>query len=141
MNDLMTYINQSIVKAMDDTVDKEVREIIAEEIDFAYSEFDEHVYMRRYNEIGGFADPNMIETQENLKRDGYSLTYTNEALANGDDEGDRLDYIIEYGEDYKWNSQPPPRPVMARSQERIKDENIIEKSLKVGLKKYGIEVE
>lgn len=139
IDDLTNYINQSIVRVMDGKVNDEVRQIIAEEIDYAYSEFDEHVYERRYDKVGGFADHNMIETEEDLRPQGYSIEFTNEAIADGDEFGQRLDYIIENGI-YNWKRKPPKRPVMARSIERLDKEKVIEMSLRVGLKKYGVEL-
>lgn len=139
VDDLTRYINQSIVRVMDEKVNDEVREVIAEEIDYAYSEFQPNTYTRRYNSTGGFADPNMIETEEDLKPQGYSIEFTNEAIADGDDFGQRLDFIIENGI-YNWKRKPPKRPVMARSIERLEKENVVEMSLRVGLKKYGVEL-
>lgn len=141
INDLNRYINQSIVRAMDDKLNSEVREILAEEIDYMYSEFQPNTYIRRYDDVGGFADPNMIEVKESLRGNGYSLEFTNEAIANGDEEEWRLDSIIEYGKDYHWKRQPPPRPVIARSIERINDEKIVEMSLRSGLSRQGIKIE
>lgn len=139
IDNLVNYINQSIVRVMDEKVNDEVREVISEEIDYAYEEFAPLQYTRRYNESGGFADPNMIETEENLGTYGYSIEFTNEAIADGDEFGQRLDYIIENGV-YNWKRKPPKRPVMARSIERLNKEKVIEISLRVGLKKYGVEL-
>lgn len=99
-------------------------------------DFQPNIYERRYKN-GGYGDPN------NIKIDFINdnkIEITNETLANGEEKGERLDKIIEFGEDYNWNRQPPPRPIFKATKEELIKTRILKKRLKEILESKGLKV-
>lgn len=117
--------------------DKECRNILQEEIDVAYSEYNPRVYKRRYRSRGGFGDPNMIRCEVRDSRNGINLSLTNEARAVGVDEGERLDEIIEEGK-YNYKPSPSKRPVFKRANRTLEKRlGYIEDKIISNMKKKG----
>lgn len=124
-------ILEKMGEVAEDTLENTINEIIYE------GGFQPKVYSRRYKNKG-FADINNIN-MDFISSD--TLEITNDTLANGSESGERLDNIIEYGQDYTWKRQPPPRPVFEITNEILNKSNILETVLEKELKKMGYELE
>ena len=124
-------ILEKMGEVAEDTLENTINEVIYE------GDFQPKVYSRRYKNKG-FADINNIN-MDFISSD--TLEITNDTLANGSESGERLDNIIEYGQDYTWKRQPPPRPVFEITNEILNKSNILETVLEKELKKMGYELE
>lgn len=136
---LMKYLQDELVGVMNENVVPEVKEVISEEIYYAYTEYTPLSYKRRM-ENGGFADEdNLVVSDFKQNKNGCEVIIENISEAVGYDSGKLLGGIIEEGI-YNTLIHPPPRPVMARSRDRIKDEEVVEIALKKGFVSKGIDV-
>jgi len=134
-----------------------VENIVHEKSTEIYDEYEPwgQKYNRRYenNIAGSYGDRQMINTeiQGNIKNGEINTLTTNDSLANGEQKGEYLDSIIEYGGEYTWshddgNGQagrkepydfPLPRPVFQRAMEEIEFDNILGGNVTEGLKAKG----
>jgi len=109
-----------------------------------YDEFTALSYVSRYEkkEEGSFGDREMINTeiQGSIKNGILEIITTNDAKAVGDDEGEYLDDIIEYGDRYEWTHKPPARPVFERTMEELNASQIIENIIERNLKTQGYDI-
>ncbi|EGT3606909.1 hypothetical protein FKF97_10930 [Clostridium perfringens] len=117
-----------------DLVHKNTKQMVYE------GDFQPNYYIRRGKD-GGYGDRrNIIVTP---LQDGIvcveNIAKGNESEPYSDAQGKRLDEIIEYGEDYTWNRQPPPRPVFEFTEEELKT-GLLEEIYKGKLKDMGYEL-
>lgn len=99
------------------------KEVLAETIEeeIYKGDFQPNYYIRRYNN-GGYGDRRNIRVR--LVKDG--LVYVENITRGIGDTNNRIDNIIESGEGYTWNRQPPPRPVFAITKAKLRrDPNLI----------------
>lgn len=134
---LQKAVLSKVVEEAGESIEDISKEILLEAIDEEVYKgaFQPNVYERR-GENGGYKD------RENLKTfidDSYEdkIVFLTENVTTGSHDmyGNRIDAVIEYGEGYTWNRQPPPRPVFATAKEKLvekKNEIIaeIEKAIK-----------
>lgn len=130
---------KDLFRVSDGELSEELKEVVHEESLYIYDEFDAKYYEDRYDN-DGFGDENNIVSNTVLTpNSGINIEVRNDALANGDDEGEYLDVYIEDGI-YKWNNHPDKRPFMERSIERVEREQIVENVLEYQLKKRGWDI-
>lgn len=140
VDNLMEYLKGELEDVIANEVVDEVKEVIAEEIDYMYTEYTPLSYVRRM-ENGGFADKdNLIVSNYDETKTGFMFSIENITEGVGYNKGQLLAPFIEEGI-YNTLIHPPPRPVMERSKERINDEQVIEMSLRKGFRNKGIELE
>lgn len=165
LEDLYSYIKKDISESLVEDVGEEVSEVLHEEIMNTYKEYEpwgSNPYVRRYDSYGGWGDRNMIETD--IVQDTNSeikIEVSNKSLGVGDDYGDYLSPIIEYGlyewthsepeEDYSYSDtptylggipkdkpdKPPRRPAFARTRKRIENSTLVQNTLIKSLKNKG----
>lgn len=99
--------------------------------------FQPNIYERR-EEHGGFCDRNNIIVTPVAKD---IVKVENITLANKDELGNRLDEIIEYGQDYHWRRQPEARPVFDITEKELMLNGKLEEVLKKEFSKLGLECE
>lgn len=133
-NDLKETVENPVLNTLGE-VGKEVIKETTDEIVY-HSEFQPYTYLRRY-EMGGYGDEDNIHIRK--IGDGL-LELTNDTLANGDQSGERLDEIIEYGKNYNWRRQPPPRPVFEIVKQKLSNEFLTD-VVKQKLKEIGYKTE
>lgn len=128
-------VSLSVGEDVGDLLHKNIKEMVYE------GGFQPHYYDRR-EENGGFGDRrNIIVTPvgsgvtmvENIAKGNE-----NEPYADAKDE--RLDEIIEYGEDYTWNRKPNARPVFEFTKGEL-ESGILEDMYKRKLKNIGYDIE
>lgn len=138
LDDLLNDLKYNVENPLLDTLGEVSKEVLKETIDETIynGEFQPNVYLRRY-ENGGFGDERNIHM---TKIDNGVLQITNDTLANGDESGQRLDEIIEYGQDYHWRNQPPPRPVFEITKAKL-NSGLLENVTKIKLKEIGYETD
>ena len=134
--ELLTDLEDDVSTILLTDLDKEVKEIYKEQVDLAYSSYEPTYYIRRYDRNGGFADESNWQSDISKKRNGFEYTLENEALAVGEDRGDRLDMIIEEGI-YQYTPNPGKREVYQNTQDYIDDNDVAEKVLEKSLKNKG----
>ena len=118
-NNLINNLKKDLEKSVIVGVEK-AKEIVHEESARIYEEFEPKLYERR-NEDGGFQDFENIKAKLTSTTNTHTVEILNDTMFtthNGDEL--YLDYFIEEGI-YDWNRQPPPRPFIERSQQRIDD--------------------
>lgn len=137
IDEIYNYINDNeiprLLSKTGDVVGDELEETIEDEL--YHGDFEPNFYQRRYKN-GGYGDRNNIHV--NYIKPGL-IEVVNESLANGDEKGNRLDSIIEYGEEYGWNRQPPPRPVFEITKDKLETNGLLEEVVTKELKKSGFE--
>lgn len=136
LDELFADFQSTVIAEVIPEIENEVETIIQEESEHIYEEFTPTQYERTFD----------FEKRENIQSttvnigDEIIITTMNNTLANGDEKGEFLDDIIENGERYGWSHNPPKRPFMERSNERIQNEHIVEEVVKTTLsKKYNLE--
>lgn len=122
-------MTQEIAKSINNS--NELKEAVNQGSKQIYDEFEPMTYQRRYEE-GGFGDTDNIHMEVQATGNGVEVTMTNDTLANGDNEGEYLDYYIDNGI-YEWNRQPPERHFMEYSKNIIEENDLIKKVIKKGL--------
>lgn len=133
LNDLQNVVENNVLNTLSG-VAKEVLKETTDEIVYNGG-FQPNGYLRRYKN-GGYGDENNIHI---TKITNGLVQITNDTLANGDEKGERLDEIIEYGRDYHWKRQPPPRPVFEITQAKL-DSGILEDVAIKKLKELGYKI-
>ena len=134
--ELLTDLEDDVSTILLTDLDREVKEIYKEQVNLAYSSYEPSYYIRRYDRNGGFADESNWQSDISKKRNGFEYTLENEALAVGEDRGDRLDMIIEEGI-YQYTPNPGKREVYQNTQDYIDDNDVAEKVLEKSLKNKG----
>ena len=134
--ELLTDLEDDVSTILLTDLDREVKEIYKEQVNLAYSSYEPSYYIRRYDRNGGFADESNWQSDISKKRNGFEYTLENEALAVGEDRGDRLDMIIEEGI-YQYTPNPGKREVYQNTQDYIDDNDVVEKVLDKSLKNKG----
>lgn len=129
IEELKRVLSQEISKAISES--DELKQAVNEGSKQIYDEFEPMTYQRRYEE-GGFGDPDNIDMEVEVTGNGVEVTLTNNTLANGDNEGEYLDYYIDNGI-YEWNRKPPERHFMEYSKNIIEENDLIKKIIKKGL--------
>ena len=129
IEELKRVLSQEIAKSINNS--DELKEAVNQGSKQIYDEFEPMTYQRRY-ENGGFGDIDNIEMEVQETGNGIEVTLTNNTLANGDDEGEYLDYYIDNGI-YEWNRQPPERHFMEYSKNIIEENDLVKKVIKKGL--------
>lgn len=128
-------VSLSVGEYVGDLLHKNIKEMVYE------GEFQPNCYDRR-GENGGFGDRRNIVvtpvgsgviTVENIAKGNENEPYA-------DAKGERLDEIIEYGEDYTWNRQPNARPVFEFTKKEL-ESGILEDMYKRKLKNMGYDIE
>lgn len=140
VSNLLMELQKDILRVSDSKLDKEIRDVYREEVDFMYEEYNPTQYKRRYDNKG-FIDETNWDTEVNISKTGnieYTLTNETETSGRG---LYRLDEIIEEGK-YTWkNSQiykdQQKRPVYERTENRLASEQVVENILDSELKKMG----
>lgn len=122
-------MTQEIAKSINNS--NELKEAVNQGSKQIYDEFEPMTYQRRYEE-GGFGDTDNIDMEVEVTGNGVEVTLTNNTLANGDNEGEYLDYYIDNGI-YEWNRKPPERHFMEYSKNIIEENDLIKKVIKKGL--------
>ena len=130
---ILLKLAKDVAKITDNKVTKEVKQVYSEEVDYMYSEYSPQVYERRYGD-NGFGDENNWETNVDFKTNSIEFELVNETETYNPSNY-RLDELIEKGMGYL----PKPRPVYERVDERLKNEQVVENTLKSELKKIGYE--
>lgn len=134
--ELLTDLEDDVSAILLTDLDREVKEIYKEQVNLAYSSYEPSYYIRRYDRNGGFADESNWQSDISKKRNGFEYTLENEALAVGEDRGDRLDMIIEEGI-YQYTPNPGKREVYQNTQDEIDNSDILEKALDKSLRNKG----
>ena len=129
IEELKQVLSQEIAKSINNS--DELKEAVNQGSKQIYDEFEPMTYQRRYEE-GGFGDTDNIDMEVEVTGNGVEVTLTNNTLANGDNEGEYLDYYIDNGI-YKWNRKPPERHFMEYSKNIIEENDLIKKVIKKGL--------
>lgn len=129
IEELKQVLSQKIAKAISES--DELKQAVNEGSNQIYDEFEPYVYERRY-ENGGFGDPDNIHMEVQETGNGVEVVLTNDTLANGDNEGEYLDYYVDNGI-YEWNRKPPERHFMEYSKNIIEENDLIKKVIKKGL--------
>ena len=129
IEELKQVLSQKISKAISES--DELKEAVNQGSKQIYDEFEPMTYQRRYEE-GGFGDTDNIDMEVEVTGNGVEVTLTNNTLANGDNEGEYLDYYIDNGI-YEWNRKPPERHFMEYSKNIIEENDLIKKIIKKGL--------
>ena len=129
IEELKQVLSQKISKAIFES--DELKEAVNQGSKQIYDEFEPMTYQRRYEE-GGFGDTDNIDMEVEVTGNGVEVTLTNNTLANGDNEGEYLDYYIDNGI-YEWNRKPPERHFMEYSKNIIEENDLIKKVIKKGL--------
>ena len=129
IEELKRVLSQEIAKSINNS--DELKEAVNQGSKQIYDEFEPMTYQRRYEE-GGFGDIDNIEMEVQETGNGVEVTLTNNTLANGDNEGEYLDYYIDNGI-YEWNRKPPERHFMEYSKNIIEENDLIKKIIKKGL--------
>ena len=129
IEELKQILSQEIAKSINNS--DELKEAVNQGSKQIYDEFEPMTYQRRYEE-GGFGDPDNIDMEVEITGNGVEVTLTNNTLANGDNEGEYLDYYIDNGI-YEWNRKPPERHFMEYSKNIIEENDLIKKIIKKGL--------
>ena len=133
---LFVDFQSTIITDVVPKVENEVETVVQEESGHIYDEFTPTQYVRTFD----FEKRENIQSTTINNGDEITITTMNNTLANGDEEGEFLDDIIENGERYGWSHKPPKRPVFKRSIERIKNEQVIEGAIRSMLgSKYDLE--
>ncbi|MGL4730112.1 MAG: hypothetical protein ACRCW0_00830 [Clostridium sp.] len=98
--------------------------------------FQPNYYIRRYTN-GGYGDRRNIRVR--LVDKGVAMI---ENVTTGvGDTTDRIDNIIENGEGYTWNRQPPPRPVFEKTRQRLNNDPNLLRIAKQVLNNKGFETD
>ena len=129
---ILLKLAKGVTKITDNKVTEEIKEVYSEEVDYMYSEYAPKVYQRRYD--NGFGGENNWETSVDLKNNSIEFELVNETETYNASNY-TLDELIEKGMGYL----PKPRPVYERVDERLKNEQVVENTLKSELKKIGYE--
>lgn len=129
IEELKRVLSQEIAKSINNS--DELKEAVNQGSKQIYDEFEPMTYQRRY-ENGGFGDIDNIEMEVQETGNGIEVTLTNNTLANGDDEGEYLDYYIDNGI-YEWNRKPSERHFMEYSKNIIEENDLVKKVIKKGL--------
>ncbi|MBM7835715.1 hypothetical protein [Clostridium sardiniense] len=124
-------ILETLGEVASDVLDETIEKVVYD------GDFQPNFYERRYKNKG-YGDRENINTE--IISPGI-IQITNETLANGDEKGERLDSIIEYGESYGWNRQPDERPVFDITKQKLNQSGILEKVVKKELNLLGFETE
>ena len=134
-NDNLEEVSISVGKDVGDLLHKNIKQMVYE------GEFQPNYYNRR-KENGGFGDRrNIIITPvESGVITVENIAKGNENEPYADAKGERLDEIIEYGEDYTWNRKPDARPVFEFTKEEL-ESGILEDMYKRKLKNIGYDIE
>lgn len=127
IEDLYNHIEKNI-KNNSKIVEKEVKNELVKQMEYIYDEYIPQRYERRYKH-GGYADERNVKVDK-VYGEGYiNINMENTTLANGRDEGKRLDEIIEEGR-YQYSPSPSARPVFRRTDKILnKNKLIYEKEL------------
>ncbi|MEG2250117.1 MAG: hypothetical protein RR909_04120 [Bacilli bacterium] len=139
VDEIYEYINTEKLPRVLDRVGNFVSDQLNETIEdeLYHGDFEPNFYQRRYKN-GGYGDRNNIHI--NYIKPGL-IEVVNESLANGDENGNRLDSIIEYGEEYGWNRQPPPRPVFEITKDKLELGDLMSEVVIKELGNLGLESE
>ena len=133
-------IKETMIAEIVPEVENEVY-LQSKQIYFEFTPYGNNPYESRYErqESGSYGDREMIDTEiHGSIKSGVLETITrNNSIAVGDEKGQYLDSIIEYGEDYKWSHQPPARPVFERAEEVIESSNLLQNTMERSLKAKG----
>ena len=129
IEELKRVLSQEIAKSINNS--DELKEAVNQGSKQIYDEFEPMTYQRRY-ENGGFGDPDNIDMEVEVTGNGVEVILTNNTLANGDNEGEYLDYYIDNGI-YEWNRKPPERHFMEYSKNIIEENDLVKKVIKKGL--------
>ena len=129
IEELKRVLSQEIAKSINNS--DELKEAVNQGSKQIYDEFEPMTYQRRYEE-DGFGDPDNIHMEVNNTGNGVEIKITNDTLANGDNEGEYLDYYVDNGI-YEWNRQPPERHFMEYSKNIIEENDLVKKVIKKGL--------
>lgn len=116
-NKVETVVLEKVAPIAEEKLDEVIDEIV---YDGEFQPYGKNPYKRR-EDNGGYGDSNLIETNIIVEENKITLVTTNKAVGAGDEAGERLDEIIEYGEKYGWYHVPPPRPVFATVKEEIRN--------------------
>ena len=137
LDDLLNDLQNDVENKVLNTLGEVSKEVLKETIDETIynGDFQPRTYLRRYSN-GGYGDENNIHIKKIAEG---LLEMTNDTLANGDEQGERLDDIIEYGRGYHWKRQPPPRPVFEITQAKL-DSGILEDVAIKKLKELGYKI-
>ena len=134
LDDLFNDLESDLIDIMTDEVDKVVKKVYENQVDYMYDEYDRTYYEPRYKN-DGFADEDNWRSEVTKKGDALEYTMKNTTMTNGDNVG-RLDRYIEQGI-YNWKRHPNKRPVYARSQEILDGTSHVDIALSEGLSKKG----
>lgn len=138
LDDILLELKKDIYRTVSNKVDKEIKDVYREEVEYMYSEYEPKSYERRYDNRGFLDELNWNEDIEILNS-GIEYTLTNETdVARSSPY--RLDVIIEDGIGYNWKEKPGKRPVYERTMERIESEQVVENVLSSVLNKLGWDV-
>lgn len=138
ISQLMKKLEYDLAVSLNKDVADEVIEVYQKHIEDDVYSYPSEGY-RRYDQNGGFADPTNIEKALDIKGSRVSLEIKNNAKARGENRGEYLDEIIEYGEKYSYGSIGA-RPVAENTIEEIENTGLVEEVLKSSLKRKGYDV-
>lgn len=152
LSDVRRYLETQIA----DTMEKHIAEVVKEEMsksveNVVYKAYDPFEYERREDE-GGLSDTdNMNITEFDVKDSEVSMLVEN--LTRGSNDIFMIGDLVEYGHGYDGKEYTYPynrdgtaykflksRPFAKDATERMKEEGVLEKELKLGLLMKGIDV-
>lgn len=137
--DLNDVILQEVVPIVENEVHLQSKRIYYE-----YTPYGSNKYESRYErqEDGSYGDRTMIDTeiQGSIKNGVLETITRNNSIAVGDEKGQYLDNIIEYGEKYGWSHKPPARPVFERAEEELHSSEKIENTIERSMKSRGYDI-
>lgn len=135
ISELMKQLEYDATVSLVSEVFTEVSEVIAEHIDNDVYSYDTDGY-RRYKKSGGFADPDMIQKDIRIGKDNVGIEITNDSLARGENSGEYLDSLIEYGDSYSYGSAGA-RPIMSNVEHELESTGLVSKIMKSSLERKG----
>lgn len=138
ISELMKQLQYDVAVSVNKDVADEVIEVYQKHIEDDVYSYPSEGY-RRYDQNGGFADPSNIEKTLDIKGSRVSLEIKNNAKARGENRGEYLDEIIEYGEKYSYGNVGA-RTVLENTVDEIEGTGLIEEVLKSSLKRKGYDI-
>ena len=160
IREALAMANKSLMKKIDDAMDKEVFEAVQDEeaatiFEVVYKVYTPRMYRRR-GEYGGLGDPYNIEIAGGGSMGGVmvvvNMTDPNPGGCASDAQvttGKNLPELVEYGDGYKFYQYDfpkrgaaymKPRPFTAKTIEHLKEGGAHITALKAGLQRQGVKV-
>jgi len=143
LNSLLNAVKKQVKEVAQDEVSKEIKNTMKKHIESdVYNKYTPTYYDRR-RENDGLLDESNINVNVKDNGNGVSIVTTNETTGNeaystANLVGEYIVETIETGEGYNWKRHPEARPFIENTVKELQD-GALEKALKDGLKKRGID--